>query len=305
MSALSTFNVRLGVTMTSQASEGGFPGPSSASDTGHENEHDQVEPSETAALTSLFGWMLPPHPAEGGTTTQKTCGVPSLSRVSSFRSERSKTPQSAPSISRHGSLSPASVSARLPSASVSTTHTPQQRRDTSLLYCKMCQRRVGLWAFGPQAVEKENRPQRQFDLLKEHRPYCPYVVRSTIVPSFPMPSGHSVVLNGANGNVNGTAGGSVQDGPIEGWRAMLSIVLKARKRSFYGGARDVTAVEPVAPGGANGSAESFVTVDRMEVDRVEEMVEGVKKRGVSFLFNMSRSTLDVNPYSCVSRAGMF
>jgi len=140
----------------------------------------------------------------------------------------------------------------------------------------MCQRRVGLWAFGPQAVEKENRPQRRFDLLKEHRPYCPYVVRSTIVPNFPMPSGHSAILNGANGN--GGVGGNLQEVPIEGWRAMLSIVLKARKRSFYGTGKNVAA-EPVAAGRANGSAESFVTVDQMDVDRVEAMVEGVKKRG--------------------------
>jgi len=289
MSALSTFNVRPGAARTSLESEGGSPGPSSVSDAGHENEHNQVEPSETAALTALFGWTLPPHPAEDKAATPKTSVASSLSRassVASFRNERNTTPQSAPSISRCGSLSPASVPVRLPSTPVSTTHTSQQKRDTSLLYCKMCQRRVGLWAFGPQAVEKENRPQRQFDLLKEHRPYCPYVVRSTIVPSFPMPSGHSAVLNGANGNANGTAGGSPQDAPIEGWRAMLSIVLKARKRSFYGGGRSVAAAGDVAPGGANGSTESFVTVDQMEVDRVEAMVEGVKKRGVSsLLFN--------------------
>ena len=292
MSALSTFNVRPGVTMTSQESEGGSPGPSSASDAGHGNEHDQVEPSEIAALTALFGWTLPPHPTEDKAAPQKTSVVSSLSRASSIvslRNERGTTPQFAPSISRHGSLSPASVSVRLPSTPVSTTHTPQQKRDTSLLYCKMCQRRVGLWAFGPQAVEKENRPQRQFDLLKEHRPYCPYVVRSTIVPSFPMPSGHSAVLNGANGNTNGTAVGSSQDMPIEGWRAMLSIVLKARKRSFYKAERNVSAAEPVAPGGVNGSTESFVTVDQMEVDRVEAMVEGVKKRGVSSFY------IEINP----------
>ena len=120
-----------------------------------------------------------------------------------------------------------------------------------------------------------------------------------------MPSGHSAVLNGANGNANGTAGGSLQDSPIEGWRAMLSIVLKTRKRSFYGSGRSVAAAESVASGGANGSAESFVTVDQMDVDRVEAMVEGVKKRGVSFLFDASRSTLGADPYSCVSRVGMF
>lgn len=285
MSALSTFNVRPGVVAMSQESEGGSPGPSSASDVGQENENDNVEPSETAALTALFGWTLPPHPTEEKAATQRASSLmPSHSRASSvfsFQNERSTVPHSAPSVSRHGSLSPASTPARLPSVPPFPTHTPQQKRDASLLYCKMCQRRVGLWAFGPQAVEKENRPQRQFDLLKEHRPYCPYVVRSTIVPSFPLPSGHSAVLNGANGNGNG----NLQETPIEGWRAMLSIVSKARKRPFYGTNRSVAT--------ANGSSESFVNVDEMDVDRVEAMVEGVKKRGVSFFLETTSRTLSL------------
>jgi len=91
-----------------------------------------------------------------------------------------------------------------------------------------------------------------------------------------MPSGHSAILNGASGN--GNAGGGLQDVPIEGWRAMLSIVLKARKRSFYGTGRNMSTSGPVPTGGVNGSTESFVNVDE-EVDRVEVMVEGVKKRG--------------------------
>ena len=278
MSALNTFNVRPAPTTTPPQSEGGSPGPSLTSDASRGDEHDQMEPSETAALTALFGWTLPPHPTEDKAASQRTSPVlPSRSRassVTSFRSGRHTTPQPAPSISRRGSLSGASISDRLPSVPAPTTRTPQQKRDTSLLYCKMCQRRVGLWAFGPQAVEKENRPQRQFDLLKEHRPYCPYVVRSTIVPSFPMPSGHSAILNGANGN--GNAGGNPQDVPIEGWRAMLSIVLKTRKRSFYGAGRNADTAS-----GVDGSTESFVNVDP-EVDGVEAMVDGVKKRGVSF-----------------------
>ena len=89
-----------------------------------------------------------------------------------------------------------------------------------------------------------------------------------------MPSGHSAVLNGAYGSQD------LQEAPIEGWRAILSIVLKSRKRPFYGPNRSVTSVGPA--GGANGSTESFVNVDEMDVDRVEAMVEGVKKRGVSF-----------------------
>jgi len=94
-----------------------------------------------------------------------------------------------------------------------------------------------------------------------------------------MPSGHSAILNGAT--ENGNAGGNLQGVPIEGWRAMLSIVLKARKRSFYGAGRNGSAAGLVVPDGVNGSTESFVNVDE-EMDRVEVMVEGVKKQGVSF-----------------------
>jgi len=85
-----------------------------------------------------------------------------------------------------------------------------------------------------------------------------------------MPSGHSAVLNGANGSANGATDGNPQDAPVEGWRAtLLSIFPKARKRSFYGDGRSVAAAGDVAPSGVNGRAESFVTPDQMEVDRFE------------------------------------
>ena len=118
-----------------------------------------------------------------------------------------------------------------------------------------------------------------------------------------MPSGHSAILNGANGN--GNVGGNPLDVPIDGWRAMLSIVLKARKRSFYGAGRNGSIAGPVAAGGVNGSTESFVDVDQ-EMDRVEVMVEGVKKRGVSFfLLNTSMLTMATNNCSRVCRVKMF
>ena len=88
-------------------------------------------------------------------------------------------------------------------------------------------------------------------------------VRSTIVPSFPTPSGHSAILNGANWNWNGNAASNLQEVPIEGWRAVVSIVFKARKRPFYGPGRSVGPAGSVAPDGVNGSAESFVNVDHI------------------------------------------
>lgn len=86
----------------------------------------------------------------------------------------------------------------------------------------------------------------------------------------------------------------------------MSIVLKARKRSFYGAGRNMSTVGSIATGDMNGSAESFVDVDREEVDRVEVMVEGVKKRGVSFFpCNILASTLVTDPRSRIYRARTF
>ena len=88
-----------------------------------------------------------------------------------------------------------------------------------------------------------------------------------------MPTGHSAVLNGANGSANGPTDGNPQDPRVEGWRAtLLSIFLKARKRSFYGDGRSVAAAGDITPSGVNGRVESFVIVDQIEVDRFEAMV---------------------------------
>jgi len=57
---------------------------------------------------------------------------------------------------------------------------------------------------------------------------------------------------------------SVEDTPIEGWRAILSIVLKSKKRSNF--SRTASSTHPTEG-------------EDMEVDRVEAMVDGVKKSG--------------------------
>ena len=59
-----------------------------------------------------------------------------------------------------------------------------------MLQCKMCLRRLGLWAFAPSTTENHSsqpssRPPRQFDLLREHRPTCPYVAKSTPLATLP------------------------------------------------------------------------------------------------------------------------
>ena len=102
-----------------------------------------------------------------------------------------------------------------------------------------------------------------------------------MAPSFPTPFGHSAVLDGACGKANGSISGNSQDAPIKEWRAMLSITLKARKRSLYGTGRNISGAVSVASGGATSSNRLFVTADQMEVD-IEVIVEGVEKRGVGF-----------------------
>jgi hypothetical protein len=137
-------------------------------------------------------------------------------------------------------------------------------RENALLYCPLCQRRLGLWAFAPaqegsngvtegdaspldQAKRGKAHSQRPFDLLKEHRSFCPYVVRSTPVPSL-----------GDEGN-------------LEGWRAVLTTVLRydMKQRVGYNTLNDETQSQD---GDIN---------EPTEVDAVKAMVTGVKNRGVS------------------------
>lgn len=110
-------------------------------------------------------------------------------------------------------------------------------RDNTLVTCILCQRRVGLWAFAPLSDSDQPRTgRRQFDLLQEHRSYCPFVVKSTVVPS-----------------------PSVPNDAQEGWKAVLTVVQRYGLGQRLGRTDD------------DG--------DRIQVDGVEAMVEGVKSHG--------------------------
>ncbi|KAJ7104250.1 C3HC zinc finger-like-domain-containing protein [Mycena belliarum] len=250
------------------------------------------EPSETAILTALFGWApAPPAPERPR--------VSSFSRPSSRAASRAGSPfpstPTRPIHSRAASLalptpvaaSPSSIpltSSTDPAAAPSTP--PRQflrrissvvsltKRDASLLHCALCQRRVGLWAFAPPAEPvgtpppstRAPPPQRHFDLLKEHRSFCPYVVRSTVVPTLPA----------------GGPAATSESPALEGWRAVLTVVLRygmvQRQRT--------AALRRKHPGGVGGDT---MDVDREEgrasveadaaVDGVEAMVATVKSRG--------------------------
>ncbi|KAA1467599.1 zf-C3HC-domain-containing protein [Dentipellis sp. KUC8613] len=261
-----------------------------------------LEPSQTAVLTALFGWSLAP-PAPGPAPPR----TPTLSRVSSragsVAPSMPATPRApsrlggtpAPSTPRHTLSRVSSHLQRSPTGSIFS----ELKRDAALLHCSLCHRRIGLWAVGSSAsrtggpISAESSSVsvpsgRQIDLLKEHRPYCPYVERTAHVPSLPVPTppSNSSTLslhhsNGSNTTLNG------QSGAMEGWRAVLTVVLRYRlgQRQRDGLLREVTErIESAREGNSSPTLARSATRaegdgDQMEVDAVEAMVAGVKNKG--------------------------
>ena len=141
-------------------------------------------------------------------------------------------------------------------------------------------------------AKKNPQPQRQLDILREHRPYCPYVVRSTVVPSLPAPSpqlnGHQ--RSGSLASLASTNGSSTQvsaqPGAIEGWRAVVAVV------SRYGNSqRQRLGLNRVPSGRPESIAEGTENVEG-EANSIEAMVAGVKSHGVSS-FQRSRYAFSV------------
>ncbi|KAF9484382.1 zf-C3HC-domain-containing protein, partial [Pholiota conissans] len=284
-----------------------------------DEDHPQSSPpppsqlSETAILVSLFGWSLvPPAAPESlrrSSTTRTPSRVPSmpaspaLSRASSVSLPH--TPPKASDITQK----PSKFAFRMPSTLT------QVKPENALLQCELCQRRLGLWAFSARSLASESTdtlesqagsivtsnsaasrpkktlPRRSFDLLKEHRSYCPYVVRSTVVPSLPVPPtpptpGRSGSSNGHTSNLSLAqySGKNGTPGALEGWRAALIVVMRygmaQRQRIEY----NFMAPKDVAAGTNDDS-------DAMEVDNVKAMVTGVKTRGGKDLLRYVRGLL--------------
>lgn len=298
------------------------------------------QPSSTAILTSLFGWSLAPSAPP---SLLSTTASPSWSRASSVApqdppSAPSPAPSTAPSAAAYNPQTPRrssgindasqnktpfrptsfdTVIPRSPRGSMA----PERRRDTSLLHCSLCLRRLGLWAVGsaPRASRSTNGenagsalPQkaRQIDLLREHRPYCPYVVRSTTVPSLPVaptnathtripsstPSFTSFLSLSSNSQTQVDA---QQSSVVEGWRAVLMVVLRYRMGQWQHrrASRSVTEGANGEPNTTPQQEETPVTPPEtgeepwVEVDPVEAMIEGVKSRGGSELMRYVRGLL--------------
>ncbi|KDQ59369.1 hypothetical protein JAAARDRAFT_192884 [Jaapia argillacea MUCL 33604] len=300
----------------------------------HQPPAAEIEPSETAILTSFFGWDVappapPPPPAARRTSSSISTSVsrassvaptaPTHSRAPSVSSVRSRdsTPTPGPSTltisapKRLGSHNRSRTSSEHPLSEHGITrgegHTA--KRDSTLLHCSLCQRRVGLWAFAPptpsmpahasgsdattdsaaasKTTARSERQQRPFDLLLEHRNYCPYVVKSSIVPSLPVPSSSSTTSLSSTTNTTSNlaimaqfaSGGSGQGpGPVEGWRAILQVVARydmGRRRVGRRTASSGAVRGEVTDGSGGGGGDEL----EMEVDGVEAMVAGVKSRG--------------------------
>ncbi|KAH8100048.1 zf-C3HC-domain-containing protein [Cristinia sonorae] len=267
----------------------------------------QQDLSSTAVLVALFGWSIPPP-------SEKPTRIPSVSRANSFAPSASvpQTPvrlvrTASQSASRESTPSP-SFARRLfsrtgtsPSASVITSN---PKADSNVLCCTLCQRRIGLWAFlssaepedpptpTPSATPGKSTkvaPRRQFDILKEHRSYCPYVVRSTEIPSMPAyPPGHasrpssSSIQSGSTTSLNG------HPGAVEGWRAVLTIVLRygaAQRQRFGLGGAGPRAETPL------GSTEEGSEELSAEGNEIGAMVAGVKSHGGRELLKYVRTLL--------------
>ncbi|KAH9960906.1 C3HC zinc finger-like-domain-containing protein [Russula dissimulans] len=241
------------------------------------------EPSSTAILTSLFGWSLAlPAPA----AVSSTAASPSWSRASSVAPQETSAVPSFPHTPRR----PSGLGVPIPSSPKGGV-APERRRDTLLLHCSLCLRRLGLWAVG--SIHRSSNPTdgspsstlpqraRQIDLLKEHRPYCPYVVCSTTIPSLPVvpsstPSFTSFL---SSSSISPLHVDTQQSSAVEGWRAVLMVVLLPKSvTERVDGGPDTTQPpqqSEVAPATSPGiDEESWV-----EIDPVEAMVERVKSRG--------------------------
>lgn len=317
---------------------------SRAEDPEHQEEVSPVQhssstpspPSQTAILTALFGWTLPPAQLPSDQRPR----TPSSSRSASVAPSAPATPRRTSGNYSHqvpdtpGPSRPSGL--RFSSAVTDGLHRTetQKDRDSALLYCALCQRKVGLWAFKSSPSEPSvpatptrnatsskhptvpatpsraarrisQLPKRQLDLLKEHRSYCPYVARSTSIPSLPSYAPSASTL--ATGPRPPTPSRSnslpsfnfsfaprnappypapdpIDPSSVEGWRAVLTVVLRSgfsRRQRMKSLNLSRPGVQDESTGTTNQGVQEDEDPDRMEVDGIHAMVEGVKAHGVS------------------------
>lgn len=138
-------------------------------------------------------------------------------------------------------------------------------------------------------------PYRSFDVLKEHRAHCPYVVRSTTVPSFST----STPLISTNIQIRSRSTSRTAtelEDKIEGWRAVLLVVsrygLEHRQRLRKLGVPPRISAPPKNSFSPTTSQEPLSTTEEeTDVDRVGAMLDVVKARGGSSVLKYVKSIL--------------
>lgn len=332
-----------------------FPISSSSSAEATTQSH---APSLSAAslLTSLFGWSLvpPPPPLSRKSSSASLALVRTHSRASSVQnrtdSSRAGTPTpselniptaqntptkgpiahfATPLIGKGTTIDSAVTPFPFATTASSSRETPRQQ--DAMLQCRMCQRRIGLWAFTSSTSSRSNipaeaqsnlshtstsRPQRQLNLLREHRSYCPYVVKSTPLASLPSSTPRSSfiitrtgtsssigeiqsststfnlrrttsLLSGASSLTHTNSlsfpikhvSPELQDhNLVEGWRAVYNTLLRYGM-SERSGSKALLPGNPVVSLGTGPEVEHEKTEDDV-MTGVIELVEGVKRHGV-------------------------
>ncbi|KAG8733964.1 hypothetical protein FRC11_014167 [Ceratobasidium sp. 423] len=118
-----------------------------------------------------------------------------------------------------------------------------------MIQCILCQRRVGLWTFMPPVPPAQPAPApesqigestaltvvrtspspspRLLDVLREHRTFCPYVIRTTplTIPNDEEPSTE-----------------------VEGWKAIIGIISRSKRRESTGEASITSPFQESSPG---------------------------------------------------------
>ncbi|KAJ7583356.1 zf-C3HC-domain-containing protein [Mycena floridula] len=253
---------------------------------------------QTALLISLFGWSLVPE------RPKTVSGGRSLSRMRSGLSSRAESVAPGSSVSAPGSRSvsvpvspaasrassvapePETIPPLPPRIPVTLNIDTKTDASTALLHCTLCRRRVGVWAFvaPPPPVPTSatpapavSKPQRQFDLLQEHRSYCPYVVKSTVIPSMAPPSTPSAMTRVfSSTHLRSNSNGGEVAG-VEGWKAVLAVIQRygLGRRHEFGRQRQGSASSSLINLDQPAEGDDMQT----EEDGVGSMMEDVKSRG--------------------------
>ncbi|KAL5634923.1 hypothetical protein ACGC1H_002821 [Rhizoctonia solani] len=118
---------------------------------------------------------------------------------------------------------------------------------SDMIQCTLCQRRVGLWTFVPPIPPAQASPEpvadestvptivrtppspspRPLDVLREHRTFCPYVIRTTplTIPNDAKPSTE-----------------------VEGWKAIVGIISRSKRQESTGEASITNPFRESSPG---------------------------------------------------------